>query len=97
RDVFLRGEYEHSKYSFEVSDAEQLFEWFSSYEREARRALEAGLALPAYDYVLKCSHTFNLLEARGAISVSERTAFIGRVRQLARLCAEAYVGEGGRE
>ncbi|MDI3327713.1 MAG: glycine--tRNA ligase subunit alpha [Alicyclobacillaceae bacterium] len=95
RDVFGRAEYEHSKYSFEVSDADQLFRWFADYEREARRALEQGLVLPAYDYVLKCSHTFNLLEARGAISVSERTAFIGRVRQLARLCAEAYANEGG--
>ena len=61
------------------------------YERETKELLDKELVLPAYDYTLKCSHTFNLLDARGAISVTERTAFIGRVRNLARLCAEGYV------
>jgi glycyl-tRNA synthetase alpha chain len=64
---------------------------FDTYEAECRRTLEAGLVLPAYDYVLKCSHAFNLLDARGAIAVTERVAFIARVRTLAKACAEAYV------
>ena len=68
-----------------------LFELFDKYEKEAVRVIEKGYVHPAYDYVLKCSHTFNLLDARGAISVSQRTAFIGRVRKLARLCAECYL------
>ena len=68
-----------------------LFDLFEKYEREAVRIIKLGYVHPAYDYVLKCSHTFNLLDARGAISVSERTAFIGRVRKLARLCAECYI------
>ena len=68
-----------------------LFELFDKYEKEAVRVIELGRVHPAYDYVLKCSHAFNLLDARGAISVSERTAFIGRVRRLARLCAQCYL------
>ncbi|MDQ0286709.1 glycyl-tRNA synthetase alpha chain [Desulfofundulus luciae] len=90
-DVHHRGEVEHSRYNFEEADTGMLFKLFDMYEREARRIVEKGLVLPAYDYVLKCSHTFNLLDARGAISVTERTAFIHRVRSLARACAEAYV------
>jgi len=70
--------------------------WFEMYEREAKRVVEKGLVLPAYDYVLKCSHTFNLLDARGAISVTERTGYIARVRALARLCAQAYVEQRER-
>lgn len=89
-DVFHQAEYEHSKYTFEVSDSKVLFQLFNIYEQEANRALEEELVLPAYDYVLKCSHTFNLLDARGAISVTERTGYIGRVRNLARLCAKKY-------
>jgi glycyl-tRNA synthetase alpha chain len=89
-DVFKQQEYEHSKYTFETSDAQLLFQLFNMYEQEAKRALEAELIYPAYDYVLKCSHTFNLLDARGAISVTERTGYIGRVRQLARMCARSY-------
>lgn len=92
-DVFHQAEYEHSKYSFEVADTDLLFRLFDDFEREALRALEARLVLPAYDWVLKCSHTFNLLEARGAISVTQRTGYIGRVRDLARKCAKAYVEE----
>lgn len=90
-DVFHRNEVEQSAYNFEISDAALLFDLFDRYEKEAIRVVEAGCVLPAYDYVLKCSHTFNLLDARGAISVSERTAFIARVRNMARLCARGYL------
>lgn len=95
-DVFKQPEYEHSKYTFEVADAAMLFRLFADYERETQRALEAGLVFPAYDYVLKCSHTFNLLDAQGAISVTERTGYIARVRNLARACAQAYLAERER-
>jgi glycyl-tRNA synthetase alpha chain len=90
-DVFHQNEYEQSVYTFELSDSQMLFTLFDMYEKEAIRIIEQGLILPAYDYVLKCSHAFNMLDARGAISVSERTAFIGRVRNMARLCAQAYL------
>lgn len=89
-DVHHRGEVEHSTYNFEVSDAEMLFRLFSLYEAEAGKILDKGLVLPAYDYVLKCSHAFNLLDARNAISVTERTGYISRVRALASSCCEAY-------
>ncbi len=89
--VHLETEKQFSKYNFEVSDKDRLFQWFDMYEAEAKTLLEQDLVLPAYDYTLKCSHAFNLLDARGAISVTERTGFIGRVRKLARLCAEGYV------
>ena len=90
-DVFHQNEVEQSAYSFELSDEALLFDLFEKYEQEAVRVIELGYVHPAYDYVLKCSHAFNLLDARGAISVSERTAFIGRVRKLARLCAQRYL------
>ena len=90
-DVFHRNEVEQSHYNFEIADTSMLFQLFDMYEKEAVRVIEAGFVLPAYDYVLKCSHTFNLLDARGAISVSERTGFIGRVRNMARLCAQSYL------
>jgi len=90
-DIFRRAEWEHSKYSFECSDADMLIKLFDIYEKEAYRLLEAGILLPAYDYVLKCSHVFNLLDARGAISVSERASYIGRVRNMARRCAKEYL------
>lgn len=90
-DIYLQNEKDFSRYNFEVADVEALKLWFDMYEKEAERTLEQGLVVPAYDYVLKCSHTFNLLEARGAISVTERTGYIGRVRNLARVCAQAYV------
>jgi glycyl-tRNA synthetase alpha chain len=90
-DLFQRAEGEHSLYSFEKADQEMLFRLFDLYEAEAARILKTGLVLPAYDYILKCSHTFNLLEARGAISVTERTGYIGRVRHLSRECAKAYL------
>lgn len=90
-DVFKQNEYEQSAYAFEVSDSKMLFGLFDSYEQEAKNIITKGYVLPAYDYVLKCSHVFNLLDARGAISISERTGFIARVRNLARLCATAYL------
>ncbi len=90
-DIYLQNEIDYSHYNFEAADVEALQTFFEMYEKEAVRIAEKGLVLPAFDYVLKCSHTFNLLEARGAISVTERTAYIGRVRALARLCAHAYV------
>ncbi|MGO8762100.1 MAG: glycine--tRNA ligase subunit alpha [Desulfobaccales bacterium] len=90
-DVHHRGEVEHSIYNFEQADVDMLFKLFDMYEAEALRIIGHNLVLPAYDYCLKCSHTFNLLNARGAISVAERSSLIGRVRQLARLCAEGYL------
>ncbi|KMY67511.1 glycyl-tRNA synthetase subunit alpha [Desulfocarbo indianensis] len=91
--VHHRGEWEHSTYNFEVADVDMLWRLFESYENEAKRVLEQGLVLPGYDYCLKCSHTFNLLEARGAISVTQRTAYIARIRDLARRAAEAYCSQ----
>jgi glycyl-tRNA synthetase alpha chain len=90
-EIFHRAEVEHSRHCFEEADTGLLFTLFSMYEQEAGRLLDKGLVLPGYDYVLKCSHTFNLLDARGAISVAERTAYIARVRNLARLCAQRYL------
>lgn len=90
-DVFHQNEFEQTSYAFDLSDEKLLFDLFEKYEAEAVRVIKLGYVHPAYDYVLKCSHTFNLLDARGAISVSERTAFIGRVRKLARMCAEEYL------
>src|SRR4051812_41082102 len=90
RDVYHQNEVEQSKYNFEAADVEWLLRLFNDYEGEAKRLVEAGLVLPAYEMVLKCSHTFNLLDARGAISVTERQAYIGRVRELARMVAKAY-------
>jgi glycyl-tRNA synthetase alpha chain len=90
-DVHHRGEVEHSIYNFEQADVDMLFNLFDMYEKESMRIIAQGLVLPAYDYCLKCSHAFNLLNARGAIMVTERASLIGRVRNLARLCAEAYL------
>jgi glycyl-tRNA synthetase alpha chain len=90
RDVYHQNEVEQSTYNFEKSNVPLLFRQFNEYEAEATRLIEAGLALPGYEMVVKCSHTFNLLDARGAISVTERAAYIGRVRALARLVAQAY-------
>ncbi|RLA80214.1 MAG: glycine--tRNA ligase subunit alpha [Deltaproteobacteria bacterium] len=94
-DIHHQGEVEFSRYNFEEADVEMLFRLFEMYERESKRLISKGLVLPAYDYCLKCSHTFNLLDARGALSVTERTAYILRVRELARGCAELYLK--GRE
>ena len=90
-DVFKMAEYEHSVYSFEEADTTLLFGLFDQYESEAKRIMEKNLVMPAYDYVLKCSHAFNILDARKAISVTERTSYIGRIRVLARLVAQAYL------
>lgn len=95
-DVFRQQEFEHSKYTFEISDARMLFTLFSTYEDEAKKVLEQNLVYPAYDYVLKCSHTFNLLDARGAISVTERQGYITRIRNMARQCAATYLEERER-
>ena len=92
-DVFKMNEYEQSKYSYEISDVDMLMNLFDTYEKESLRIIEQGLVLPAYDYCLKCSHVFNLLDARGSISVSERTGFISRVRNLARAVALQYLKE----
>ena len=90
RDVYHQNEVEQSKYNFEHSNVDWLLEQFNHYEVEAKRLIELGLPLPGYEQVMKCSHVFNLLDARGAISVTERAAYIGRVRTLARLVAKAY-------
>ncbi|MHB8840569.1 MAG: glycine--tRNA ligase subunit alpha [Candidatus Aquicultor sp.] len=90
-EVHRQNEVQGSAYNFDVADVQMFFGLFDTYEAEAKRTLEAGLVLPAYDYVLKCSHAFNLLDARGALSVTERTRFIGRVRDLARMSAQAYL------
>jgi len=90
RDVFHQNEVEQSTYNFEHANAPMLFRHFDEYEAEAQRLIAAELALPAYEMVMKCSHSFNLLDARGAISVTERAAYIGRVRALARAVANAY-------
>jgi glycyl-tRNA synthetase alpha chain len=95
RELFHANEVEMSTYAFRASDAGTLFLLFDAYEKECQRLLAQDLALPAYDQALKCSHTFNLLDARGAISVTERQGFIKRVRDNARGCAETYLR--GRE
>ncbi len=89
-NVFHQNEVEMSTYNFEEADVESLFRWFDTCESEAKRLIEKGLPLPGYEMVLKASHTFNLLDARRAISVTERARFIGRVRTLAKAVAQAY-------
>jgi len=89
-DIYHQNEVEQSKYNFEHSNVNWLLEQFNMFEAEAKRLMEAGLPLPGFEQVMKCSHAFNLLDARGAISVTERAAYIGRVRVLARLVAQAY-------
>ncbi|MBN2232874.1 MAG: glycine--tRNA ligase subunit alpha [Deltaproteobacteria bacterium] len=92
--VHHRGEVEWSRYNFEEADVKMLLKLFEMYEAEGLRLAEkGGMVLPLYDHCLKCSHTFNLLDARGAISVTERTSYIGRVRTLAKLAAEAYLAQ----
>jgi len=90
-DVYHQQEVEQSTYNFEVADTKMLFDFFNKYESEALNIIEKGLVIPAYEYCLKCSHTFNLLDARGAISVTERTGYIARVRNIARTCAKQYL------
>jgi len=90
RDVYHQNEVEQSKYNFELSNTDMLFRHFGEFEGEAKRLIAAQCVLPGYEMVMKASHTFNLLDARGAISVTERAAYIGRVRALARAVAQAY-------
>jgi glycyl-tRNA synthetase alpha chain len=90
-EIHHMDEVEFSKYNFDLSDQEMLMRQFEAFERESIRLHGLGLVLPAYEFCLKCSHTFNLLDARGAFSVTERTGYIARVRNLAKLCAEAYL------
>ena len=92
-DVHHQTEVEFSAYNFEEADAGMMLKLFDMFENECVRLAEKELVFPAYDYVLKCSHAFNMLDARGAISVTERAHYIGRVRNLAKLCAEAYVAQ----
>lgn len=96
RDVYHQNEVEQSAYNFEHSDVDYLLRHFADHESQARRLLEAGLPLPGYEQILKAAHTFNLLDARGAISVTERAAYIGRIRNLSRLVASAYVESRAR-
>lgn len=92
-DIFREPEFEHSKYSFEESNQAMLEKMFNDFEAEANRLIEDGLVHPAYDYILKCSHTFNLLDARGTVSVTERAGFLSRIRNMARKVARAFVEE----
>lgn len=92
-DVNLQGEQEHSKYYFEHADIERMQKLYALYTEEANAALEKGLILPAYDYILKCSQTFNILDTRGAVGVTERQALFGRMRDLSRRVSEAYIAE----
>lgn len=95
-DLHHQQEVEQSTYNFETADIGMLLELFDRYEAEAERGIAQSLVLPAYEYCLKCSHTFNLLDARGAISVTERTGYIARIRNLARACAEIYLKQRER-
>jgi glycyl-tRNA synthetase alpha chain len=90
-DIFLQNEIEQCTYNFEASNPEFLFNLFSLYEQEAKQLIDRGLVIPSLDYVLKCSHSFNLLDARGVIAVAERTRYIGRIRALAREVAHLYL------
>jgi len=92
-DVFLENERQYSRHNFDLADIDMLYTLFDTYEAECKRLLQSGVVLPAYDYVLKCSHAFNLLDARGAIAVTERVGFILRVRALAKACCELYVSK----
>jgi glycyl-tRNA synthetase alpha chain len=90
-EIFHRAEIEFSTFNFEAANVEKMIDFFDTYESEAQKLVDMGLLLPAYDYCLKCSHTFNLLDARKAISVAERTRYIARIRNIARKVAEGYV------
>lgn len=96
-DIYRDAERQWSAYNFELADTGELVRVFSAHEKECQAALEAGLVLPAYDQVLKCSHAFNLLDARGVVSVTERGAYIWRVRALAARCAQAWLGNDTEE
>ena len=91
--IFLQAEREFSAFNFEEANVSDLMTNFNNWERDALKLIEKGLILPAYDHCLKCSHTFNLLDARKAISVAERTRYIGRIRNIARQVAQSYVAQ----
>jgi len=90
-DIFKRSEWEWSKYNFELADVDMLFQAYEMFEKESKRMIEEGLIFPAYDYLLKCSHVFNTLDARGTISVQERARYIRRMNNLAREIAKLYI------
>jgi len=92
-DVYHQQEIEQSTYNFELADVDMLLDLFNKYEAEGMSIIKEKLVIPAYEYCLKCSHTFNILDARGAISVTERTGYIARIRNLARACAEQYLAQ----
>ena len=92
-DIFKQPEFEHSKYAFEESNPELLMQLFTEYEKEATILMEKGLVHPAYDCVLKCSHAFNLMDARGIISATDRAGFLGRIRKMARTIAKTFIAE----
>lgn len=92
-EIFKQPEYEHSVYTFDESDVDTLFDSFKKFEAEALRCIELGLVHPGYDYVLKCSHTFNLLDARGAVSVTDRAGYLAGIRHMAQKVARAFVEE----
>lgn len=92
-DVFLKNEQQNSQYNFELADTDILFQHFADYEKECNAILDKNLVIPAYDYVLKSSHVFNLLDARGAISATERQGYILRVRSLAKRCCDVYMAD----
>lgn len=92
-EIFRQPEYEHSRYSFDLSDQEMLLDNFNKFEKEANRCIAENLVHPAYDYILKCSHNFNLLDARGAVSVTERAGYLARIRNMAREVAKLFVEE----
>ena len=95
-DVYKQNEVEQSTYNFEHSDTDFLFTAFTAHEKQAKHLIDVQLALPAYEQVLKCAHSFNLLDARGAISVTERAAYMGRIRNLARAVAQCYLDSRAR-
>ncbi|MDR3156537.1 MAG: glycine--tRNA ligase subunit alpha [Lactobacillales bacterium] len=95
-EIFKQPEFEHSKYSFEISDQDLLLSNFERFEKEAIRCITENLVHPAYDYILQCSHTFNLLDARGVVSVTERAGFLARIRKMAKEVAKIFVEERKR-
>ncbi|MCK4311380.1 MAG: glycine--tRNA ligase subunit alpha, partial [Candidatus Cloacimonetes bacterium] len=94
-EIFLDKEVEFSEFNFKKSDVKSLFASFKDYEQQVSNLIKEKLVYPAYDYLLKCSHTFNLLDARGVISVTERAAYIGRIRKMAKECALLYIEKYG--
>ncbi|HOT77437.1 MAG TPA: glycine--tRNA ligase subunit alpha [Candidatus Wallbacteria bacterium] len=92
-EIYHQNEFEQSRHNFEMADTDMLFTLFNTYEKEAKRLIENNLVLPGYDYIMKCSHSFNLLDARGAISVTERVKYIGRIRDMAKCVASGYLAK----